>query len=214
MPFQTFFLPFLEPFDLGARAYEELHLHLFELSHSEDELTGDDFVAECLSCLCDAERNLHAACLLHVEVVDEDTLSCLRTQIDSVGAFCQRAYLCGEHQVKLTHVSPVACSADWAHDAEVFDEFLDVGEVVFLHRAIKTVADFLDFLLPLKDAWICGDKLFLVEGITEAFGSFFNFLVDFFLNLRHVILDEDVGTITFLAVFVVDHRVVESVNVT
>ena len=76
------------------------------------------------------------------------------------------------------------------------------------------MADFLDFFLPFKDAGICGDKLFLVESIAETFLSFLDFLVDFFLDFGNVILYQNVGAITFLAVFVVDHRVVESVDVT
>ena len=87
MPVEAFFLPFLEPFEFGAGAHEELHLHLFELSHTEDELAGDNLVSERLACLGYAERHFHAACLLHVEVVDEDALCCLWAQVDGVCSF-------------------------------------------------------------------------------------------------------------------------------
>ena len=81
VPFQTRFLPLLEPFEFIARAHEELHFHLLKFTHTENELASHNLVAESLADLCNTERNLHAACLLHVQIVHEDTLCCLRTQI-------------------------------------------------------------------------------------------------------------------------------------
>ena len=97
VPLKACLLPLLEPLQLGAGLHEELHLHLLELAHTEDELAGHDFVAESFTNLCDAERNLHAARLLHVQVVDEDTLCRLRTQIDLHCAIGRRTHLCREH---------------------------------------------------------------------------------------------------------------------
>src|ERR1700755_1767279 len=59
MPFHSRLLPVLIPFFLGAGADKELHLHLFELPHPEDKLTGDDLVAEGLADLSDPKGNLH-----------------------------------------------------------------------------------------------------------------------------------------------------------
>ena len=81
VPFQTSSLPLLEPFHLFARTNEELHFHLFELAHAEDELTGNDLVTESLTDLSDTERYFHAAGLLYVQEVDENTLCCFRPQI-------------------------------------------------------------------------------------------------------------------------------------
>ena len=86
VPLHAQLLPLLEVLELGARLYEELHLHLLELAHTEDELACYDLVAERLADLCDAERNLHTACLLHVKVVDEDALCCLRAEVYLVRA--------------------------------------------------------------------------------------------------------------------------------
>ena len=55
VPCQTVFLPIFKPFHLRARLAEELHLHLLELTHTEDELACDNLVAECLADLADAE---------------------------------------------------------------------------------------------------------------------------------------------------------------
>jgi hypothetical protein len=62
------------PLHLGAGLDEELHLHLLELPHAEDELPRDDLVAEGLAGLRDAEGDLHARALLHVQEVHEDAL--------------------------------------------------------------------------------------------------------------------------------------------
>ena len=55
VPCQTVFLPVFKPFHLRARLAEELHLHLLELTHTEDELACDNLVAERLADLADAE---------------------------------------------------------------------------------------------------------------------------------------------------------------
>ena len=82
VPFQTSSLPFLEPFHFFARTNKELHFHLFELTHTEDKLTGNDLVTESLTNLSNTERNLHTACLLYVQEVHKDTLSRFRTQVN------------------------------------------------------------------------------------------------------------------------------------
>ena len=74
VPCHACFFPFCEPVEFGSWLDEELHFHLFEFSHAEDELSCYDFVAECFSYLCDSEWYFHAAGLLYVEVVDEYAL--------------------------------------------------------------------------------------------------------------------------------------------
>ena len=110
MPFQASLFPFLEPLHLLARTNEELHLHLLELAHTEDELTGNDLVTERLTDLGDTERYFHTASLLDIQEVNEDTLRCLRTEIDLHGAIGGRTHLGREHQVELANICPVACA--------------------------------------------------------------------------------------------------------
>ena len=129
MPLHAGLLPLGEPLELGAGLDEELHLHLLELAHAEDELAGHNLVAEGLTYLCDAEGQLHAAGLLHVEVVDEDALSRLGTQVDGGGAVGRAAHLGLEHEVELAHLGPVACAADGAYDSLVEDDLLQAFEV-------------------------------------------------------------------------------------
>ena len=63
VPLEPGSLPVFVPLALGAGLDEELHLHLLELAHPEDELPRNDFVAEGLADLSDAERQLHTAAL-------------------------------------------------------------------------------------------------------------------------------------------------------
>ena len=93
MPFHTRIAPFGPPPHLLARADEELHLHLFELTHAEDELPRHDLVAERLADLGNAERQLHAAGLLHVQEINEDTLRRFGPQVNRIGAFGRRSHL-------------------------------------------------------------------------------------------------------------------------
>ena len=110
VPFQTSFFPFLEPFKFSSRFYEELHFHLFELTHTEDELTCNDFVTESLTNLSDTERNFHTSCFLNIQVVYENTLSSFRTQIYFHCTVGSRSHFGREHQVELTYFSPVFSS--------------------------------------------------------------------------------------------------------
>src|SRR5690554_1865788 len=86
VPSHTNCLPVFEPLQLFSRRDEELHLHLLELTHAEDELARHDLIAERLAYLSDAEGDFHSPCLLHVEEVDEDSLCCLGTKIDLHGS--------------------------------------------------------------------------------------------------------------------------------
>ena len=79
VPLKTGLFPVLIPLLLGTRLDKELHLHLFELTHTEDKLACYDLVAEGLSCLGNPKRNFHTACFLYIGEIDKDTLSCFRT---------------------------------------------------------------------------------------------------------------------------------------
>src|SRR5579875_1241884 len=81
VPVQAGVDPLLVPLLVGARADEELHLHLLELAGAEDEVPRRDLVAERLADLPDAERDLAPRGLQDVAVVDEDALRCLGPQV-------------------------------------------------------------------------------------------------------------------------------------
>ena len=87
VPFHPFLLPVFIPFLLCAGTYEELHLHLFELTHAENELPRHDLIAKSLSYLRNAEGYLHPGRLLHIQEIDKNTLCGLRTQVDFIRIF-------------------------------------------------------------------------------------------------------------------------------
>ena len=122
VPLQADFLPLLEPLQLGAGLYEELHFHLLEFAHAEDELACHDFVTEGLTDLCNTEGNFHAARLLYVQVVDENALCRLGTEVHFHGAIGCRTHFGGEHQVELAYLGPVLRAADGANDFLVEDD--------------------------------------------------------------------------------------------
>ena len=66
MPAHTSLFPFLEPVEFTTGAYEKLHFHLLEFTHTEDELTCHDLVTESFTDLGDPERNFHTSGLLDV----------------------------------------------------------------------------------------------------------------------------------------------------
>src|SRR6185312_624873 len=101
MPREALLLPVLEPGHVRAGLDEELHLHLLELARPEDEVPRRDLVAERLSDLGDAERNLLSRGLLDVDEVDVDALRGLGPQIHDGCRVLDRAHERLEHQIEL-----------------------------------------------------------------------------------------------------------------
>ena len=216
MPLHAGFFPFGEPVELGTWLDEELHLHLFKLSHAEDELAGYNLVAEGFADLCYAEGNLHASSLLHVEVVDEDALRRLGTQINGACAVGGAAHLGLKHEVELTDISPVAGSADGADDSFVEDNLLhaiQVDTARSVHYLLEAVMQVVILLLILEDTLVRCTELCFVEAVAETLLSLFYLLLNLILVLRHLLFDEHVGTIALLRVTVVDEWVVEGIHV-
>ena len=213
VPLHAGLLPTGEPVQFGSRLHEILHLHLLKLTHTENELTGHDFIAESLAYLCYAERQLHAACLLHIKIVHKDALSRLGTQVYLAGALSRRAHLGGEHQVELAHLGPVACAANRAYDFLVEDNLAQFAQITGIHRL--GIAFVQGFTLggQFQHAGACSPVLCLVELFLETLAGLGHFLVYLFIILCNLILNEHIGTIAFLAVTVVDERVVEGIHV-
>ena len=213
VPFQTELFPVTEPIHFRAGLDEELHFHLLELTHTEDELTRYNLVTESLAYLCDAERQFHASGLLHVQVVDKNTLCRLRTKVDTHGTIGGGTHLGGEHQVELAHIGPVACAADGANNFFVKDDLLQFVQVHLVHGVTIALMQSVEMCLVLQYAGVGGAELRLVESVAKTLARFLHLLVDFLLNLCQLFLNEHVGTITFLRVAVIYQRVVESVHV-
>src|SRR5262245_36455772 len=76
--------PPLVPLFVGARHYEILNFHLFELAHPEDEVLRSNLVAICLSDLRNTERKFSIRRIEDVLEIDEDTLGGLWTQIRDI----------------------------------------------------------------------------------------------------------------------------------
>ena len=213
MPLDPGLLPVLVPLALRAGRDEELHLHLLELPHAEDELAGDDLVPEGLADLRDAERQLHAAGLLDVEEVDEDALRRLRAEVDDPGVATDRAELRLEHQVELAHIRPVGRPRLRVLDAQIEDELLHRVEVVRIHGGLEPRIDVVDLSLTADTVAVGGQELLLVEGVAEALLRLGHVLGNLGFDLADVVLDQDVRAVALLAVLVVDQRVVERIDV-
>src|SRR5688500_10592188 len=97
----------LIPLLLCARTNKKLHFHLLKFPHAENELAGYNLIPECFSNLCNAKRNFHSSCFLHVQKVYKNSLCCFRPQINFIGFFTYTSYLSGEHKVELPHICPV-----------------------------------------------------------------------------------------------------------
>ena len=213
MPFQTGFLPNLEPVELSARFYEELHFHLLELAHTEDELARNDFVTESLTDLCDAERNLHTSCLLHVQIVHKNTLSRFRTEVNLHRTFRSGTHFGSEHQVELADFRPVLRTADRANDFFVQDYLAKFFKIVVVQRFGKTFVQSVALGLMLQYAGVRAAELCFIESLTETLGGLRHFLVYLVVILGELVFNQYIGTITLLRVAVINQGVVERIHV-
>ena len=214
VPLHAVCLPFLEEFHLCTWPAEEFHLHLLELPHAENELACHDFISECLSDLGDSERNLHPAGLLDIEILHENALGGLRTEVNLVVGITGIADLGAEHQVELTHVGPVGSSGNRVNYTAVEDDLLVLLEVIGLLSSDVAVVYFIVLCLFAENVRICLAELGLVEILAEFLAPLGYFLLDFLLYFSEVVLDEIVCTISLLGVLIVNERVIESSYVT
>ena len=209
VPCHTGLLPCLPPLHLLAGAHEELHLHLLELAHAEDELPGHDLVAERLADLRDTERQLHAARFLDIEEIDENALRRLGPQVDRRGPFGRRTHLRREHEVELPHVGPVARPGNGAGDLAVEDDLPQPGKVVGVHRLGKTPVHGIPAGERLRHAGRGLAVLRLVERLAETLAGLLDLLLHLLVLFGDPLLDEHVGAVALLRIPVVDQRVVE-----
>ena len=214
MPFETELFPMLEPFEFRSRANEELHLHLLELPHTEHELTSYDLVTERLTDLRNTERHFHATGFLYVQEVDEDSLCGLRTKINLHRAVCRRTHLCLEHEVELTHVGPVARTADRTNDLLVENDLFEFIEVIVVHRFGKTLMERLAFGNVLFHTLVGSFEHLLVKTLAETFAGFLYLFGDFVIVFGNLIFDQYVRTVTLLGIAVINQRIIERIYVT
>ncbi len=214
VPCQTPLFPLLEPLEFFAGAYKELHFHLLELAHTEDELACDNLVAEGLAYLCDAEGYAHTAGLLDVEVVDKDALSGLGTQVYGHGTVGGAAHFGAEHQVELTYVRPVLGAGYGADDFFVDDDLAQLGQVVVVHSLGIALVQRVAAGLMLEYAGVGLTEQCFVKALAEAFGGFLDFFVNLVVVFGYLVFDEHVGAIALLGVAVVNQGIVEGIHVT
>ena len=213
MPSHTRLLPFREPIQFSTWLHEELHFHLLELTHTENELASHDFITESLSNLSDTERNLHTTRLLHVQIVYENTLCRFGTQIHFHRRIGRSTHLRREHQVELANIRPVFRSADGVNDFLIKNDLLQHFKVWTLHSLSKTSVQSIAFSLCLCNARRCFQIFSLVERIAKTLASFLYFLLNLFVVLGNLLFNQHVSTITLLGIAVVDEWIVESVHV-
>ena len=153
VPCHARLFPLLKPLQLGAGGDEELHLHLLKFTHAENELSCHYLVAERLSYLRNTERNLHTTSLLHIQVVDKNTLSRLWAKIDLVRSIAHRAHLGREHQVELSYIGPVFSATDGIDNLLIEYYLLKHLQIRTLHCLCIALMETVALLLYLSHTW-------------------------------------------------------------
>ena len=104
VPGHTTIAPVLVPALRRVGVAEEFDFHLLELSRTEREVSRRDLVAEALTDLRDAERNLHATAVADIFEVHKNPLSRFRSQERSIFFRAKRSDDRLEHQVEFTRL--------------------------------------------------------------------------------------------------------------
>src|SRR5574344_2265215 len=147
MPFHTRLFPLCEPLHFGTRLNKELHLHLFKLPHTENELACNYLITESLAYLSYSERNFHTSCFLDIEIIYEYTLCCFRTQVYLTCSISGRSHFCREHKIKLTHIGPVFSTTYRTYDAFVQNYLFQFIKVHCIHGFLITLMQCITFFL-------------------------------------------------------------------
>ncbi len=213
VPFEAAFLPGLEPFDFLAGSHEELHFHLLELAHAENELACHNLVAEGLAYLGYAEGQTHAAGLLYVEIVHENALGCLGAEIYGHGTVGSGAHFGAEHEVELTNVGPVAGTGDGTHDFLVDDYLAEFGEVVVVHCFCIALVECLTLGGYFSHAGVGLTEKRFIERLAEALAGLCDFFFNFVVHLGYLLFDEHIGAVALFRVTVVDEGIIEGIDV-
>ena len=114
--------PVIKPFEVGVGFAEKFKLHLLELAHAENEVSGRYFVAEGFAYLTYSERHAHTRSALNVFEVDENTLRGFGTEVDGVYRIFGHTLKCLKHQVEFSYRREIAFAADGANDFFVRDK--------------------------------------------------------------------------------------------
>ena len=115
------------------------------------------------------------------------------------------------HKVELTNVGPVSCSAYGAHNSLVKYYLLQFVEVNIVHGFLVTGVQSIALLFVLNDTLTGGAEFLFVKRVSETFAGFSHFLGYFLVVFCYLVLNEHIGTVTFLGIAVVDERVIECV---
>ena len=160
-------LPVIEPLKVCAGFAEELKFHLLELTCSEDEVAGCDLVTERLTDLADTERKLLSCRTLNVCEVNEDTLSCLRSQINFRCCILGNTDECLEHKVELTDIREVVAAAYRAGNVVVPDVSYHLfGAHTFNRYVLDSV-----LLVPILNEVICSLTCLALLAVDERIGE-------------------------------------------
>ena len=204
MPFEALCLPEFKPLHFGARLAEELHLHLLELPHTEDELPGNHLVTESFADLGDTEGDFHAAGFLHIYIVHENALCGFGAQINSVRSFARAAELSAEHQIELPYIRPVFRAGNRVYNIAIENYLLILGKIACSFSGFIALAHLIIFCLFAEDIGVSLAELGLIKSFSEALAPLLHLFFYLLLYLGKIILNQIIGAIAFFTVFIID----------
>ena len=214
MPLQAGLFPLFVPFFLGSRGNKELHFHLFKFPHAKNKLPGNNFVAKSFSGLCYSKRNLHSTRFLNIEKVDKYSLCRFRTEIQIHGRLGRSAELGAKHEVELFDIGPIARTRLWTSNFKFFDQSLYVGQIFCFEWFSKTLEDAVYFFLITNHPRIGRFELLRVKSLAKPLGGFVDFFLYFILDFGTIVFDQNIGTVAFFRILVINQRIVKRINMT
>ena len=117
----TVILIILVPFHIRSRLTEELQLHLFKFSGTENKVSRCNFITEALTDLSDTKWQLLTHGALYVFKIDKHPLCRFRAQIDSTLRILYDTLKGFKHQIKLTDIRKIMRSAFWTFQLMLFN---------------------------------------------------------------------------------------------
>ena len=149
--------PILMPLFISSWNNEELHLHLFKFTGTEDEVSWCNFITERFTYLTDTKWRLLPRSLSDVIEVDKDSLSCLRAKVGKSALIFDCAKIGFEKSGELLRLGELPLVAT-------------VRTINFIHRCRR--ATILRFKAFFK--MICAVALMTFRALCQRIGKCFN----------------------------------------
>ncbi len=150
---------------------------------------------------------------LNIQEVYKNTLRCFRSQIKICGRIGGGAQFGAEHKVELTYLCPVFGTGVRISNLKLFNQRFHIRQIFSFQRFRHSGKNSLLLFSVFYYSSISSFKFIFVECLAEPLCGFVDLFLSLFFQFCAVIFQQNIGSETFLRIFIVNQRIIESIHV-